>query len=80
MMDTEFIKVITGVRRSGKSYLLMMLRDLLLTRKIPEAQICFINFENPEYFHLNTFDQLYLYLKEHYPINELISYLTKSKK
>lgn len=75
MMDTEFIKVITGVRRSGKSYLLMMLRDLLLARKIPEAQICFINFENPEYFHLNTFDQLYLYLKEHYPTNKRTYFL-----
>ena len=49
-LDTEFIKVITGVRRSGKSYLLRMIKDLILEQGVPHSQIIFMNFENPEFF------------------------------
>lgn len=64
MVDTEFIKVITGVRRSGKSFLLLMLRDYLLKKGIANDQIIYINFENPEYFDLLDYKSLYTYLKD----------------
>ena len=42
--DTEFIKVITGVRRSGKSTLLLMFKDYLINNGIKEDNIIYINF------------------------------------
>jgi len=49
LKNTHLIKVISGVRRSGKSTLFEMFRDELLTQGISQKQITFINFENPEY-------------------------------
>ncbi|MGN8864319.1 AAA family ATPase [Lactobacillus amylovorus] len=46
MINTEFIKIITGVRRSGKSYLLLMIKDKFLSMGVDEDQIIYINFEN----------------------------------
>ena len=43
--DTEFIKVITGVRRSGKSTLLLMFKNYLLNNNIKKDNIIHINFE-----------------------------------
>ena len=63
-VNTEFIKVITGVRRSGKSYLLLMVRDLLLERGVKEDQIIYMNFENPDYRQFLNFDSLYTYIQE----------------
>lgn len=59
MVDTEFIKIITGVRRSGKSYLLLMLKDYLLKQKISEDRIVYLNFEFPKYRKLLSYDSLY---------------------
>lgn len=64
MINTEFIKVISGVRRCGKSYLLLMIKDKLLQMGISEKQIIYLNFENPEYFDLLSYPKLYKYLKE----------------
>ena len=47
--DTEFIKVITGVRRSGKSTLLLMFRDYLLENNISSENVIYINFESAKF-------------------------------
>lgn len=47
--DTDFIKVITGVRRSGKSVLLMQYRDYLQSQGVPAENIIYLNFESFDY-------------------------------
>lgn len=59
-IDNEFVKVITGVRRSGKSVLLMQVQDALRERGITDDQIVYLNFEsfsNAKY--LNNPERLY---------------------
>lgn len=67
MIDTEFIKVITGVRRSGKSYLLLMIKNMLLERGVKEQCIIYINFENPDNAHLLLEKNLYDFVKLNKP-------------
>ncbi len=62
--DTEFIKVITGVRRSGKSTLLLMFKDYLLNNGVNEDNIIHINFESAIYDDINDYKDLYQYVKE----------------
>ena len=62
--DTEFIKVITGVRRSGKSTLLLMFKDFLLNNKIKESNIIHINFESAIYDDIKNYKDLYNYIKD----------------
>ena len=62
--DTEFIKVITGVRRSGKSTLLLMFKDYLLNNGVNEENIIHINFESASYDEINNYKDLYKYVKE----------------
>ena len=61
--DTEFIKVITGVRRCGKSTLLLMFKDYLLKNGIKEKNIIYINFESAKYDDIKDFKDLYKYIK-----------------
>ncbi|MDR1606618.1 MAG: AAA family ATPase [Streptococcaceae bacterium] len=51
------------VRGSGKSYLLLLLRGLLLENEVGEDQIIYLNFEHPDYYDLQTYEALYAYLK-----------------
>lgn len=62
--NTEFIKVLTGVRRSGKSYILMLYRKYLLKHNINEHQIIYISFEDFDNIDLYEPKKLYSYLKE----------------
>ncbi len=65
LKDTpELIKALTGVRRSGKSTLLLLFKEYLLEQKIPESSIIFINFEDFEYRHLLSAENLYPYLND----------------
>ena len=62
--DTEFIKVITGVRRSGKSTLLLMFKDYLLNNNVKEENIIHINFESAIYDDIKNYKDLYQYIKD----------------
>ncbi|RMD85381.1 MAG: ATP-binding protein, partial [Candidatus Dadabacteria bacterium] len=58
LQDT-LIKVITGFRRTGKSYLLKQLyRELIEREKAPRENIFFINFEHPLLIGINTGEKL----------------------
>lgn len=43
LIDNEFIKVITGIRRCGKSYMLGLIKEELINRGIDENNIILIN-------------------------------------
>ena len=45
-MDKPFIKILTGIRRSGKSSVLLLLRERLILRNISSEQIIHLNFES----------------------------------
>ena len=46
--DKQLIKIVTGVRRCGKSVLLKMYQDYLKNNGVKESQIVTINFEYEE--------------------------------
>lgn len=56
--DKPFIKVITGMRRVGKSVLMDQYVELLKTQGVLEMQILKINFELPEFFDIVDFQTL----------------------
>lgn len=62
--DTDFIKVITGVRRSGKSMLLLMFKEYLLKDGVNENNIIHMNFESALYDDIKTYKDLYNTIKE----------------
>ena len=58
-IDKDVIKVLTGIRRSGKSVMLKLLMEELKKRKINENQFIYINFENLKYRNLKNYEKLY---------------------
>ena len=58
LIDKEPIKIITGVRRSGKTYLLKSISDELKNRGISEENIFLISFESMKYNKIEDFQQL----------------------
>lgn len=61
--DQQIIKVITGIRRCGKSTLLEIFGDYLKENGVEEKQIISINFENADYEELQDRKKLYEYIK-----------------
>lgn len=63
--DKQLIKVVTGVRRCGKSTLLKMYQEWLREQGVEASRIISINFEDIDYEELTDYRKLYDYLKEH---------------
>ncbi len=61
--DQQIIKVITGIRRCGKSTLLEIFQDYLKDNGISGEQIISINFEDADYEELQDRKELYKYIK-----------------
>lgn len=63
-VDTPFVKILTGVRRCGKSTILRMIIEKLKTeRNIPDERIVTCWFDSMEFDDM-TSKQMYNYLKE----------------
>ena len=65
VIGTPDIKVITGVRRSGKSKLLDAFKEYI-EENIPDNNVIHINFNLPEYEHLLEYRSLYDYINSQY--------------
>lgn len=70
--EKELIKVITGLRRSGKSVLMDQYIDLLKENGVKDKQIIKINFEEKENEDLLDKDKLYEYIIERVNVNKKI--------
>ena len=62
-IDKPFVKVITGIRRSGKSVVLRLIRDELLRRGVREERIIYLNFESFQWIDLKEAKALYAYIR-----------------
>jgi len=60
--DVDLIKVITGVRRSGKSVILGQIKEEILERGIDANHVIEINFEDVAFENIRTFQKLNSYI------------------
>ena len=58
-IGTDLIKVMTGIRRSGKSVMLELIKQELIDSGVSSSQFISINFEDMRYTHLQTAKALY---------------------
>ena len=63
LKDLNIIKVISGVRRCGKSTLLMMFADELIRNGVQKEQIQFYNFEDLDTLALGDIYQIHAHIK-----------------
>lgn len=64
-VDTPFVKILTGIRRCGKSTILKMLIDEMRKKGIRNEQILHYSFDSLEYEDIKTAKGLFNHLKQH---------------
>ena len=62
--EKQLIKVVTGIRRCGKSTLLELYQEYLMEQGIAEEQIISINLEDFDFYELRKPEKLHVYVKE----------------
>ena len=72
--DKQLIKIVTGIRRCGKSTLLQLYQEWLRQNSVEDEQIISINFEDIDYEELTDYKKLYAYLKERL-VKDKITYI-----
>lgn len=69
--DKNLIKVVSGLRRSGKSTLLELFREHLLKNDIGKQQMQFYNFELPENYLNKTWSDIYFEIKKKFQVDKI---------
>lgn len=59
LRDQDLIKVVTGIRRCGKSTLLQHFKQYLTSNGVTQDRIIFINFEDRENSHFASWEEIY---------------------
>ena len=70
LKDKQIIKVITGIRRCGKSSLLTLFKEHLKNAKVMDDQIISINFEDMEFESLKDYRSLYEFVNSRLTKNQ----------
>ncbi len=70
LINNDLIKVITGIRRCGKSYMLNLLKEELINRGVKEYNIILINFDSTKYNNIQNNREL----------DKIVKKLIKNKK
>ena len=70
LKDKKIIKVVTGIRRCGKSTLFSLYKKYLLENGIDEKQIISLNFENPKDMIFDNWRDLYDYIDKKLLLNK----------
>ncbi len=71
LRDKHIIKIITGVRRSGKSTLMEMFQEYLINQGVNKDNIIAINFEDYEHYDLRNPNLLYQYIMQRLVSNSM---------
>lgn len=65
LRDKQIIKIITGVRRCGKSTLMQLFQDYLMEQGVKQKNIIAVNLEDYDFKELKQPDELHSYIKNH---------------
>ena len=71
LKDKHLIKIVTGIRRCGKSTLFDLYEEYLLNNGVRKENIIRINFESPEFIELWDWLALYRFIKERLQANTM---------
>ena len=63
-MDKDLVKILTGIRKCGKSVMLDLIKEELYTRQVNSHQFISINFEDADNQILCTSENLHAFLSE----------------
>ena len=71
LKDKHIIKVVTGIRRAGKSTLFTLYRKKLIEFGVDEKHIINLNFEDPEHMNFSHWKELYDYIEQKLDNNKM---------
>ena len=70
LKDKKIIKVLTGIRRAGKSTILQEFKEYLLKNGVDKKNIVFINLDDKSYRHLLDSNELHDYILSNIDLNK----------
>ena len=71
-IDKPFVKIITGIRRSGKSSILILFKERLIAKGTLPEHTVYVNFESFIYADLRTAENLYNYISSKLEVSLVI--------